>query len=146
MFQSTLPVKGATIAAGIVAAIPQFQSTLPVKGATYTVVLQTGMSAWFQSTLPVKGATPKSLDTVPFYEVSIHAPREGSDENLNHQPPMVKFQSTLPVKGATMGLQNPFANSGFQSTLPVKGATVTCDRAGATTWFQSTLPVKGATT
>ena len=57
-------------------------------------------------------------------DVSIHAPREGSDGIVvDLTGPTFKFQSTLPAKGATV----PLALSGqfkrFQSTLPAKGAT-----------------------
>ena len=78
-FQSTLPVKGATVKLGMLFMIPIFQSTLPVKGATE------GESA------------PPS-----FYDISIHAPCEGSDSiKRNKTIHQIKFQSTLPVKGAT---------------------------------------------
>ena len=56
-----------------------FQSTLPVRGATRYVVLMS-ISYGFQSTLPVRGATASNrygLSTVCL--ISIHAPREGSD-------------------------------------------------------------------
>ena len=37
--------------------------------------------------------------------ISIHAPREGSDDNRNLGPAiLIRFQSTLPVRGATQGL------------------------------------------
>ena len=56
----------------------------------------------FQSTLPVKGATMPAIATQKSQDVSIHAPREGSDA-LRRQIDALgaKFQSTLPVKGAT---------------------------------------------
>ena len=103
----------------------------------------------FQSTLPVRGATEKLENGEADYYISIHAPREGSDEKpLNAritQP--TKFQSTLPVRGATeksetirdtliISIHAPREGSdhrhsrhvvysrGFQSTLPVRGATL----------------------
>jgi len=69
-----------------------FQSTLPVKGATRSGVGHTGEGV-FQSTLPVKGATPATDD--PHYDdaVSIHAPREGSDTALADELNVVGFVS-----------------------------------------------------
>ena len=56
----------------------------------------------FQSTLPVRGATNDILLALPKKEISIHAPRAGSDEDdANEDAPVVEFQSTLPVRGAT---------------------------------------------
>ena len=56
----------------------QFQSTLPVRGATFYLFIG-HMMGGFQSTLPVRGATPASRSALPGSEISIHAPREGSD-------------------------------------------------------------------
>ena len=58
--------------------------------------------------------------------ISIHAPRVGSDEiTSSEHVRFIEFQSTLPVWGAT---SLPFASRStcarFQSTLPVWGATV----------------------
>ena len=58
--------------------IELFQSTLPVRGATST---PTG-KRWcrgFQSTLPVRGATCFRTLAADSDSISIHAPREGSD-------------------------------------------------------------------
>ena len=67
----------------------QFQSTLPVRGATESIQ-QTFGGVRFQSTLPVRGATKSNYmgDTLMSY-ISIHAPREGSDEN----PTLIKEES-----------------------------------------------------
>ena len=55
-----------------------FQSTLPVKGATVLKVYNVSGTT-FQSTLPVKGATTASAGGIAELDISIHAPREGSD-------------------------------------------------------------------
>ena len=56
--------------------------------------------------------------------ISIHAPREGSDSFPPcFLPQLGQFQSTLPVKGATMMFVSIRSLAIFQSTLPVKGAT-----------------------
>ena len=80
VFQSTLPVRGATLeGSGPQAGDVQFQSTLPVRGATTGLKISL-RSLRFQSTLPVRGATHSSLYGSGYNHISIHAPREGSDE------------------------------------------------------------------
>ena len=55
-----------------------FQSTLPVRGATAETA-ELAKAIEFQSTLPVRGATA-DLKNFNFNGlISIHAPREGSD-------------------------------------------------------------------
>ena len=81
------------------------------------------------------------------YEISIHAPRVGSDEGITI-PRMIPsiFQSTLPVWGATLWAPKIFTPGRFQSTLPVWGATMSCSTLTTpSSSFQSTLPVWGAT-
>ena len=58
--------------------------------------------ALFQSTLPARGATQCNGEMRLPQQISIHAPREGSD--LADEATFVeskKFQSTLPARGAT---------------------------------------------
>ena len=55
-----------------------FQSTLPVWGAT-TPPFSHSSYAVFQSTLPLWGATTLEVRTCCRVEISIHAPRVGSD-------------------------------------------------------------------
>ena len=56
----------------------------------------------FQSTLPVWGATLILVVPPVMLDISIHAPRVGSDgEPVVLRPPKQGFQSTLPVWGAT---------------------------------------------
>ena len=57
-----------------------FQSTLPVWGATYVRPAPLPISS-FQSTLPVWGATKKEKTVQDVFDISIHAPRVGSDRN-----------------------------------------------------------------
>ena len=101
-FQSTLPVWGATPVPGLIGCFWNiFQSTLPVWGATWhcgclsgcrphfnprspcgerLVVTPISQSLLpFQSTLPVWGATHYGMDASTAYQISIHAPRVGSD-------------------------------------------------------------------
>ena len=79
----------------------------------------------FQSTLPGWGATRHIVQFPVLVDISIHAPRMGSDASFDVVSLMQdEFQSTLPGWGATaIG----FSNSSeylFQSTLPGWGATI----------------------
>ena len=102
-------------------------------------------------------------------DISIHAPRGGSDlyllqntmthNNFNPRSPwgerrgsrrtgstIPQFQSTLPVGGATESVEFGSPTHPFQSTLPVGGATAADYKQTINALFQSTLPVGGATT
>ena len=84
IFQSTLPVRGATTAYSLVCTAKEFQSTLPVRGAT-TLAQALPYLRVFQSTLPVRGATPRAPRTPRWSPISIHAPRTGSDPGTGRQ-------------------------------------------------------------
>ena len=100
-FQSTLPMKGATLLFNLTVNIRVFQSTLPMKGATNQNSHSPVLSL-FQSTLPMKGATKRDAPVLNARVVSIHAPNEGSDEGRRVTALAIyEFQSTLPMKGAT---------------------------------------------
>ena len=78
--------------------------------------------------------------------ISIHAPREGSDDLYIILGLMCsKFQSTLPVRGATEGRYtvDP-AYASFQSTLPVRGATALLNYAGANSIISIHAPREGS--
>ena len=145
-FQSTLPARGATEqkraknwcnsisihapregSDGVRAIHPfpvaEFQSTLPARGAT-RISPRRSANSEFQSTLPARGATSERRRAQMLHDISIHAPREGSDvfsgtrfnikTNFNPRSPRgerrcwgefrlsrKEFQSTLPARGAT---------------------------------------------
>ena len=81
----------------------------------------------FQSTLPVWGATAADQQRQASIEISIHAPRVGSDcAAWRISGCIYGFQSTLPVWGATLQKSSGFFTGLFQSTLPVWGATASC--------------------
>ena len=61
-----------------------------------------GLLEKFQSTLPARGATRKGIQLQPVQDISIHAPRTGSDQGFKFRGiDDVIFQSTLPARGAT---------------------------------------------
>ena len=147
----------------------QFQSTLPAKGATLS------RSSWhthptsFNPRSPRRERRPHAHIGGQFTEVSIHAPREGSDfASAILMMRMWRFQSTLPAKGATFYLSSFFPLELVSIHAPREGsdgkaldylrplksfnprsprrerpnyitATIVCQM------FQSTLPAKGAT-
>ena len=103
-----------------------FQSTLPAGGATLRSTRIRFQAFLFQSTLPAGGATyctSAKLHKKP--DISIHAPRGGSDSGHHDvNPSKRQFQSTLPAGGATMPVPSRTrARRRFQSTLPAGGAT-----------------------
>ena len=61
----------------------------------------------FQSTHPARGATDPGLTIAPGPIISIHAPREGCDFDVQQEVSyLLGFQSTHPARGATHGLQH----------------------------------------
>ena len=110
-----------------------------------------------------------SLPVLLYTQISIHAPRTGSDTAPHQQTRRhPAFQSTLPARGATCATAfsivltvyfNPRSPHGerravlsqnrvrpvFQSTLPARGATQRPARAASRQQFQPTLPARGAT-
>ena len=147
-----------------------FQSTHPVRGATLSDAISACTRHAFQSTHPVRGATHCFSSPHSSTKVSIHAPREGCDEGgMSNYIAEIMFQSTHPVRGATYPIYDEkHREELFQSTHPVRGATETaayrarglrvsihapregCDQRILPTprirgRFQSTHPVRGAT-
>ena len=55
-----------------------FQSTLPLRGATPAGIFIMAPLE-FQSTLPLRGATQGAVECTPDAPISIHAPLAGSD-------------------------------------------------------------------
>ena len=76
--------------------------TLPVRGATGVRLTEEPFLSIFQSTLPVRGATESAATHHAEDQISIPAPRAGSDTGGNLIINLPDgFQSTLPVRGAT---------------------------------------------
>ncbi len=101
-FQSTLPLRGATVKTTTpITTFELFQSTLPLRGAT-CLTQKILARKQFQSTLPLRGATicPGRTDR--------------SNHNFNPRSPCGERPQT--------NLLN-LANNTFQSTLPLWGAT-----------------------
>ena len=148
VFQSTLPVWGATVhdQFGQKHPIPKFQSTLPVWGATHGAEdgqTQAGISIH----APRVGSDLEPVGPLVSKKISIHAPRVGSDLGQGGQGSSPgEFQSTLPVWGATRLIGA--VPQGEQ--ISIHAPRVGSDSSGPSFTsplevFQSTLPVWGAT-
>ena len=82
IFQSTHPVRGATLNYEVLAKMYRISIHAPREGCDH---------GW-------------NVEPARTNEISIHAPREGCDPNVCSMPTMVVlFQSTHPVRGATGG-------------------------------------------
>ncbi len=146
LFQSTLPVRGATANIANQQANPIFQSTLPVRGATT-------ISGW--ATFPRRYFNPRS----PCGERRLKPHKPRSDRYFNPRSPCGErpsllallytpliFQSTLPVRGATNSVSLLFHISSISIHAPRAGSDwISTRRALRSGRFQSTLPVRGAT-
>ena len=111
-FQSTLPVRGATLVYGVTTSGAIFQSTLPVRGATVCGVKLHQIIRHFNPRSPCGERRELGRDPREVFGISIHAPRAGSDSTVtyNFDHVVTLFQSTLPVRGATI---IPFLKSSF---------------------------------
>ncbi len=101
-FQSTHPVRGATLAVEINFSTYVISIHAPRAGCDHVEDATTNLFNIFQSTHPVRGATRGSVSS----------------------PARSGFQSTHPVRGATRGARRwTSGRRKFQSTHPVRGAT-----------------------
>ena len=81
-----------------------------------------------------------------YLEISIHAPREGSDGTNGRSDPMQYISIHAPREGSDGSPQAAQAGSPvFLSTLPARGATTFAPNALQSSQFLSTLPARGAT-
>ncbi len=190
-FQSTLPARGATLAAASSAAVLlisihaprtgsdaivtpaaaaqyQFQSTLPARGATIFFSPR-GFCPAFQSTLPARGATARLFSSTPPPNISIHAPRTGSDSRRAEQIRKgADFNPRSPHGERRAGLWGQTPEETISIHAPRTGSDASSNRALQTmrhfnprsphgerrllsnrnaqiVTFQSTLPARGAT-
>ena len=102
-----------------------FQSTLPVWGATVVRSFVRFFGAVeFQSTLPVWGATSENYSDKSTECISIHAPRVGSDHKSTlRQFSLPHFNPRSPCGERRNRSHGSARAARFQSTLPVWGAT-----------------------
>ena len=126
--------------------INAFQSTLPARGATFQQLMEHNWQIYFNPrsphgerlaqsiylSAPVHYFNPRSPHGERRHlrrhrwqavQISIHAPRTGSDLCPKAARRSGRFQSTLPARGATASFRFCYSCSSFQSTLPARGAT-----------------------
>ena len=149
--------------------IHKFQSTLPVRGATVSQYNNKNNINKFQSTLPVRGATGILSLSIIFINISIHAPRAGSDKNdfTLHQHFSISIHAPRAGSDNDINLQkinfvnfNPRSPCGerpenrlnlyrwaenFNPRSPCGERPRATIRLPVSAVFQSTLPVRGAT-
>ena len=100
-----------------------FQSMLPVRGATQSYQ-PSASSQIFQSMLPVRGATQLWDWDDLVQNISIHAPRAGSDDCPPYGPAgQPDFNPCSPCGERREVLTKAGTWIEFQSMLPVRGAT-----------------------
>ena len=124
-----------------------FQSTLPVRGATMTRQTPPMQNTLFQSTLPVRGATLPQRAPLRHMGISIHAPRAGSDSSTISSMSVRSYFNPRSPCG-----ERRFADGTFEfwRTISIHAPRAGSD-ASVQSWaaslrrFQSTLPVRGAT-
>ena len=146
IFQSTLPLRGATCGTGQPQSYQRISIHAPLTGSDYSKTFRRGITEisihapltgsdllqllfpaaqrLFQSTLPLRGATYDVLLGRYQSIISIHAPLTGSDKNgLSCAWIMRYFNPRSPY--GERHLSNLFhaSSHGFQSTLPLRGAT-----------------------
>ena len=124
-----------------------FQSTLPARGATPPVPGAKPVLIYFNPRSPhgERLRLARALDTT--VEISIHAPRTGSDGMTIYKDTQLKtFQSTLPARGATAPTEKQRALEGHFNPRSPHGERRWWLTSSARAWrFQSTLPARGAT-
>ena len=101
LFQSTHPVRGATVFGDAGRLMVVISIHAPREGCDADGITTDESSSKFQSTHPVRGATAGDLRDLGRY----------------------RFQSTHPVRGATTDEASDVLDKVFQSTHPVRGAT-----------------------
>ena len=142
-----LPVRGATSAPCALPGMRSFQSMLPVRGATAVLSAQR-LGPNISIHAPRAGSDVGFV--VPTFSevgISIHAPRAGSDcpGTITHRG-MATFQSMLPVRGAT-GAEHDHAGccNYFNPCSPCGERLQAVQGVLVLVQFQSMLPVRGAT-
>ena len=98
LFQSTHPLRGATIGVTSLFTGVLFQSTHPLRGATkfWSACVPSNI---FQSTHPLRGATTMYRSSAACMEISIHAPLAGCDTDMLDEAEIRKISIHAPLAG-----------------------------------------------
>ena len=147
--------------------LPGFQSTLPLRGATVGASRRTS-NASISIHAPLTGSDSKLRRHYYHTKISIHAPLTGSDEypytpplnvpNFNPRSPYgerrvllrwllepFQFQSTLPLRGATFGGANgKHIDANFNPRSPYGERPVDCAPAESASTISIHAPLTGS--
>ena len=125
-----------------------FQSTPPARGATLTPCELLTTRATFQSTPPARGATFEAeWQDSKTEDISIHAPRKGSDSLRScRRPNLIHFNPRPPQGERPLRSSHLYRHTLISIHAPRKGSDVIIRLPViALRTFQSTPPARGAT-
>ena len=148
MFQSTLPMRGATERNRVGHGPGRVSIHAPHAGSDFKAMR---VQVWYCSVsihAPHAGSDSNvGCALGDLVDVSIHAPHAGSDSRVGaHHRPHNPFQSTLPMRGATpSSSRSRTTRRGFNPRSPCGERPGQSDGVSGIDEFQSTLPMRGAT-
>ena len=147
-FLSTLPARGATLFFLCFRLIrPLFLSTLPARGATLCTPLRIAVLPYFYPRSPrgERQELPKLSSS--WIQISIHAPREGSDpEWSRHSSPIeINFYPRSPRGERPIRPAAAIVAADFYPRSPRGERLLPVGVPSAVARFLSTLPARGAT-
>ena len=123
IFQSTLPARGATHWKKSARNLQNHFNPRSPHGERQFARKMQHIARKFQSTLPARGATNLDFLRPGWYDISIHAPRTGSDPTLAvFLETIGTFQSTLPARGATRAVRTWGCAGGISIHAPRTGS------------------------
>ena len=133
LFQSTLPLRRATLACCLMVLSDVFQSTLPLRGATGQVQRASANGREHISIhTPLAGSDLETGFVILRILISIHTPLAGSDSSsLPTRSPTTNFNPHSPCGERPLACCLMVLSDVFQSTLPLRGATGQVQRASA---------------
>ena len=124
LFQSTLPLRGATVDDDDLVVAVEISIHTPLAGSDLYHRASTGQIIQFQSTLPLRGAIwSRTRRPRCRHHFNPRSPCGERHQLVKYDNATVKFQSTLPLRGATTCAACGRPRYRFQSTLPLRGAT-----------------------
>ena len=145
VFQSTLPLRGATTDSRALLAEFRISIHAPLTGSDSVYQKNWIFMGYFNPRSPY-GERPSTMASrVSTFYFNPRSPYGERHHVIYHLLFRKIFQSTLPLRGATGNPPKHHTGRGFQSTLPLRGATIIRSTDRAHHQFQSTLPLRGAT-
>ena len=122
LFQSTLPLRGATLNLPLAERICRFQSTLPLRGATSMSSTLIGMTHYFNPRSPCGERLGLALTVRVLSNFNPRSPC--GERRFDHalSLPSRLFQSTLPLRGATHRLLGILRGRHISIHAPLAGS------------------------